>query len=130
MVDRSCSIQNICYNTRAVFSIFSMSDLHHKPKLISVGVTPLGIISIGIVPMGVFSIGIVPMGVISLGAVSMGLLSAGTVAMGVITAGMQSMGIVSIGPMGMGQVRISLPSETLENPDSMEPMQMEPHQHD
>lgn len=33
-----------------------------QPKLVAIGIAPLGIISIGIVPMGVVSIGVLPRG--------------------------------------------------------------------
>ena len=58
-----------------------------KPKLISIGIAPLGIISIGIVPMGVVSIGVVPMGV----------LIAGVNVMGVWWVGLEGMGPYRLG---------------------------------
>ena len=77
-----------------------------KPKLISIGIAPLGIISIGIVPMGVVSIGVVPMGVISIGAVAMGLINASVVGMGVLIAGVNVMGVWWVGLEGMGPYRL------------------------
>ena len=71
-----------------------------RPKLLAIGIAPLGIISIGVVPMGVVSIGVVPMGVVSLGAVGMGLLNACVVGMGVLVAGVNVMGVWSYGPGG------------------------------
>ena len=75
-----------------------MSNCGEAPRLLAVGIAPLGIISIGIVPMGVVSIGVVPMGVISLGMVGMGVLNACLVGMGVAVAGLHAMGIWSISP--------------------------------
>ena len=49
-----------------------MGSCGEPPKLIAIGIAPLGIISIGVVPMGVVSIGVVPMGAISLGVVGDG----------------------------------------------------------
>ncbi len=77
-----------------------------KPKLISIGIAPLGIISIGIVPMGVVSIGVVPMGVISIGAVAMGVINASVVGMGVLIAGVNVMGVWWVGLEGMGPFRL------------------------
>jgi len=77
-----------------------------KPKLISIGIAPLGIISIGIVPMGVVSIGVVPMGVVSIGAVAMGLFNASVVGMGVLIAGVNVMGVWWVGMEGMGPYRL------------------------
>ena len=77
-----------------------------KPKLISIGIAPLGIISIGIVPMGVVSIGVVPMGVVSIGAVAMGLINASVVGMGVLIAGVNVMGVWWVGLEGMGPYRL------------------------
>ena len=74
----------------------------HKPKFLSIGLTPLGVISIGVVPMGVISIGIVPMGLLSVGSVAMGVFSAGLVSMGAITAGFETMGLVTISSPGRG----------------------------
>ena len=71
-----------------------------RPKLLAIGIAPLGIISIGVVPMGVVSIGVVPMGVVSLGAVGMGLINACVVGMGVLVAGVNVMGVWSYGPGG------------------------------
>jgi hypothetical protein len=70
-----------------------MSSCGEAPKLVSVGIAPLGIISIGVVPMGVVSIGVVPMGVLSLGVVGMGVVNACVVGMGVLVAGVHAMGI-------------------------------------
>ena len=75
-----------------------MSSCGDPPKLIAVGIAPLGIISIGVVPMGVVSIGVVPMGVFSLGVVGMGVVNACVVGMGVVVAGLNAMGIWSISP--------------------------------
>lgn len=75
-----------------------MTTCGEPPKLIAVGIAPLGIISIGVVPMGVVSIGVVPMGVLSLGVVGMGVLNACVVGMGVVVAGMNAMGIWSLNP--------------------------------
>jgi hypothetical protein len=72
-----------------------MSSCSEPPKLVAIGIAPLGIISIGIVPMGVVSIGVVPMGVFSLGAVGMGVVNACLVGMGVLVAGVNAMGIWS-----------------------------------
>ena len=80
-----------------------------RPKLLAVGVAPLGIISIGIVPMGVVSIGVVPMGVISLGAVAMGVVNAAVVGMGVLVAGVNVMGVWWSGLEGMGPYRLNRP---------------------
>jgi hypothetical protein len=77
-----------------------MSNCGSKPKLVAVGIAPLGIVSIGVVPMGVVSIGVVPMGVLSLGVVGMGVINACVVGMGVVVAGMNAMGIWSISPGG------------------------------
>ena len=60
-----------------------MSSCGDPPKLMAIGIAPLGIISIGVVPMGVVSIGVVPMGVLSLGVVGMGVVVAGLHAMGI-----------------------------------------------
>jgi hypothetical protein len=78
-----------------------------KPRLVAVGVAPLGIISIGIVPMGVVSIGVVPMGVISVGAVAMGVVNAAVVGMGVLVAGVNVMGVWWSGLEGMGPYRLN-----------------------
>ena len=72
-----------------------MSSCSEPPKLVAIGIAPLGIISIGVVPMGVVSIGVVPMGVFSLGAVGMGVVNACLVGMGVVVAGVNAMGIWS-----------------------------------
>jgi hypothetical protein len=77
-----------------------------KPKLVSIGIAPLGIISIGIVPMGVVSIGVVPMGVLSIGAVAMGVINASVVGMGVLIAGVNVMGVWWVGLEGMGPYRL------------------------
>ena len=84
-----------------------------KPRLVAVGVAPLGIISIGIVPMGVVSIGVVPMGVISLGVVGMGVLNACVVGMGVLVAGVNVMGVWWAGLEGMGPRRLGAPAAAL-----------------
>jgi hypothetical protein len=70
-----------------------MSSCGKEPKLLAVGIAPLGIVSIGVVPMGVVSIGVVPMGVLSLGVVGMGVVNACVVGMGVLVAGVHAMGI-------------------------------------
>ena len=75
-----------------------MGSCGEPPKLIAIGIAPLGIISIGVVPMGVVSIGVVPMGVLSLGVVGMGVVNACVVGMGVVVAGLNAMGIWSISP--------------------------------
>ena len=77
-----------------------------KPKLLAVGIAPLGIISIGIVPMGVVSIGVVPMGMVSIGAVGMGLINVCAVGMGLLVAGVNVMGIWWVGFEGMGLYRL------------------------
>ena len=69
-----------------------------KPKLISIGVAPLGLISIGVVPMGIITIGIVPMGVVSLGVVGMGVINAAIVGMGIFSAGVTTMGLKTWSP--------------------------------
>jgi hypothetical protein len=81
-----------------------------KPRLLAVGIAPLGIISIGIVPMGVVSIGVVPMGVISLGAVAMGVVNAAVVGMGVLVTGVNVMGVWWSGMEGMGPYRLGSPT--------------------
>lgn len=75
-----------------------MAQCGDPPKLLAVGVAPLGIISIGVVPMGVVSIGVVPMGVLSLGVVGMGVVNACLVGMGVVVAGINAMGIWTLSP--------------------------------
>ena len=75
-----------------------MSSCGESPKLIAIGIAPLGIVSIGVVPMGVVSIGVVPMGVVSLGVVGMGVINACVVGMGVVVAGVHAMGIWSFSP--------------------------------
>jgi len=75
-----------------------MTSCGEPPKLVAVGIAPLGIISIGVVPMGVVSIGVVPMGVLSLGVVGMGVVNACVVGMGVLVAGFNAMGIWSLNP--------------------------------
>jgi len=75
-----------------------MGNCGTPPKLIAVGIAPLGIISIGVVPMGVVSIGVVPMGAVSLGVVGMGVLNACVVGMGVVVAGLNAMGIWTFSP--------------------------------
>ena len=76
----------------------SMTNCGKPPKLVAVGIAPLGLVSIGVVPMGVVSIGVVPMGVFSLGVVGMGVVNACVVGMGVVVAGLNAMGIWSISP--------------------------------
>ena len=76
-----------------------------RPRLLAIGIAPLGIISIGIVPMGVVSIGVVPMGVFSIGAVGMGVVNACIVGMGVVVAGVSVMGVWWSGMEGMGPFR-------------------------
>ena len=78
-----------------------MAQCGNKPRLLAVGVAPLGIVSIGVVPMGVVSIGVVPMGVVSLGVVGMGVINACVVGMGVLIAGVNVMGVWSIGTEGL-----------------------------
>jgi len=75
-----------------------MSNCGESPKLVALGIAPLGIISIGVVPMGVVSIGVVPMGVVSLGVVGMGVVNACVVGMGVLVAGMNAMGVWTFSP--------------------------------
>jgi hypothetical protein len=77
-----------------------------RPRLLAVGIAPLGIISIGVVPMGVVSVGVVPMGVLSIGAVGMGLINACVVGMGVLVAGVNVMGVWWAGLEGMGPYRL------------------------
>ncbi|MBM5823628.1 MAG: hypothetical protein FJ082_14590 [Cyanobacteria bacterium K_Offshore_surface_m2_011] len=81
-----------------------------RPKIVAIGIAPLGIISIGIVPMGVVSIGVVPMGVLSLGAVAMGVINASVVGMGILIAGVNVMGVWWVGMEGMGPYRLGSPS--------------------
>jgi len=81
-----------------------------RPKIVAIGIAPLGIISIGIVPMGVISIGVVPMGVLSLGAVAMGVINASVVGMGILIAGVNVMGVWWVGMEGMGPYRLGSPS--------------------
>ena len=83
-----------------------MSTCGDPPKLIAIGIAPLGIISIGVVPMGVVSIGVVPMGVFSLGVVGMGVVNACVVGMGVLIAGVNVMGVWWTGVEGMGPRRL------------------------
>ena len=85
-----------------------MANCGNKPKLLAVGIAPLGIISIGIVPMGVVSIGVVPMGVFSLGAVAMGVVNLAVVGMGVLVAGVNVMGVWWTGVEGMGPYRLAI----------------------
>ena len=75
-----------------------MSSCNEPPKLVAIGIAPLGIISIGVVPMGVVSIGVVPMGAISLGVVGMGILNACVVGMGIAVTGINVMGLWSLAP--------------------------------
>jgi hypothetical protein len=86
-----------------------MGNCGTKPKLVAIGIAPLGIISIGIVPMGVVSIGVVPMGVFSLGAVAMGVVNLAVVGMGVLVAGVNVMGVWWTGVEGMGPYRLGGP---------------------
>ncbi len=81
-----------------------------RPKILAIGIAPLGIISIGIVPMGVISIGVVPMGVLSVGAVAMGVINASVVGMGILIAGVNVMGVWWVGMEGMGPYRLGSPS--------------------
>ncbi len=81
-----------------------------RPKILAIGIAPLGIISIGIVPMGVVSIGVVPMGVLSVGAVAMGVINASVVGMGILIAGVNVMGVWWVGMDGMGPYRLGSPS--------------------
>lgn len=76
----------------------SMTTCGKPPKLVAVGIAPLGLVSIGVVPMGVVSIGVVPMGVFSLGVVGMGVVNACVVGMGVVVAGLNAMGVWSFSP--------------------------------
>ena len=78
-----------------------------QPRMLAIGIAPLGIISIGIVPMGVVSIGVVPMGVLSIGAVGMGVINACVVGMGVLVAGVTVMGVWWTGVEGMGPNRLA-----------------------
>jgi hypothetical protein len=77
-----------------------MSSCGKEPKLLAVGIAPLGIVSIGVVPMGVVSIGVVPMGVLSLGVVGMGVVNACVVGMGVLVAGVHAMVIWQLPLLG------------------------------
>ena len=86
-----------------------MSQCGDKPKLLAIGVAPLGIVSIGIVPMGVVSIGVVPMGVVSVGVVGMGIINACVVGMGVLVAGINAMGIWTFSPSNSYQHHSSQP---------------------
>ena len=91
-----------------------MSSCAELPKLIAVGIAPLGIVSIGVVPMGVVSIGVVPMGVLSLGVVGMGVVNACVVGMGVVVVGLNAMGIWSFSPgNGHQHHRSGAPQEQL-----------------
>lgn len=86
-----------------------MSQCGDKPKLLAIGVAPLGIVSIGIVPMGVVTIGVVPMGVVSVGVVGMGIINACVVGMGVLMAGINVMGIWTFSPSNSRQHHSSRP---------------------
>jgi len=86
-----------------------MSQYGDKPKLLAIGVAPLGIVSIGIVLMGVVSIGVVPMGVVSVGVVGMGIINACVVGMGVLMAGINVMGIWTFSPSNSRQHHSSRP---------------------
>lgn len=77
-----------------------------RPKLVAIGIAPLGIVSIGIVPMGVVSFGVVPMGLLSIGAVAMGVINASVVGMGTLIAGVNVMGVWWVGMEGMGPFRL------------------------
>jgi hypothetical protein len=83
-----------------------MAQCGDKPKLLAIGIAPLGIISIGVVPMGVVSLGVVPMGVVSLGVVGMGVLNLCVVGMGVLVPGVNVMGVWWMGLDGMGPKRL------------------------
>jgi len=87
----------------------SQSVCGSRPKLVAIGIAPLGIISIGVVPMGVVSIGVVPMGVLSIGAVAMGVINASVVGMGILIAGVNVMGVWWMGMEGMGPFRLGAP---------------------
>ncbi|MEA5389921.1 hypothetical protein VB738_01480 [Cyanobium gracile UHCC 0139] len=89
-----------------------------RPKILAIGIAPLGIISIGIVPMGVISIGVVPMGVLSLGAVAMGVINASVVGMGILIAGVNVMGVWWVGMEGMGPYRMGSPSGQVHHHNS------------
>ncbi|MCP9860590.1 MULTISPECIES: hypothetical protein [unclassified Cyanobium] len=88
-----------------------------KPKILAIGIAPLGIISIGIVPMGVISIGVVPMGVLSLGAVAMGVINASVVGMGILIAGVNVMGVWWVGMEGMGPYRLGVQAGQVHHHD-------------
>ena len=90
-----------------------MSGCGEPPKLVAVGIAPLGIISIGVVPMGVVSIGVVPMGVFSLGVVGMGVVNACVVGMGVVVAGVHAMGLWSLSPGSAHPHHSSAPPQEL-----------------
>ncbi|MFZ0408279.1 MAG: hypothetical protein WAM11_09240 [Cyanobium sp.] len=89
--------------------VSSQTACGSRPKLVAIGIAPLGIISIGIVPMGVISIGVVPMGVLSIGAVAMGVINASVVGMGILIAGVNVMGVWWVGMEGMGPFRLEAP---------------------
>lgn len=61
-----------------------------RPKIVAIGIAPLGIISIGIVPMGV--------------------INASVVGMGILIAGVNVMGVWWVGMEGMGPYRLGSPS--------------------
>ncbi len=88
-----------------------MGSCGKPPKLVAIGIAPLGIISIGVVPMGVVSIGVVPMGVVSLGVVGMGVVNACVVGMGVLVAGMNAMGIWTFSPGNSHQHHSNRPAQ-------------------
>lgn len=88
-----------------------MGSCGKPPKLVAIGIAPLGIISIGVVPMGVLSIGVVPMGVVSLGVVGMGVVNACVVGMGVLVAGMNAMGIWTFSPSNSHQHHSNRPAQ-------------------
>jgi hypothetical protein len=77
---------------------------NHKSKLISFGITPMGVISIGIAPMGVICIGVVPMGVVGIGVVSMGAITASIVGMGLVSAGFNTMSVITASPLSKSRV--------------------------
>ena len=87
-----------------------------RPRVLAVGIAPLGIISIGIVPMGVVSIGVVPMGVLSIGAVAMGVINLSVVGMGVLIAGVNVMGVWWTGVEGMGPYRFGPGAARVHHP--------------
>jgi len=99
-----------------------MAQCGDKPRLLAIGVAPLGIVSIGVVPMGVVSIGVVPMGVVSLGVVGMGVINACVVGMGVLTAGVNVMGVWSFGVEGLGLRRSGVADHAQHRHPSASPL--------